>query len=108
MSRFVLFASLVTGACTSASSTGIDISTLECPPDSTLTYESFGAPTIEYHCLSCHATKERPTLVTLDQIRANKQAILSEAVATTSMPADSDMLLDDRQALGEWLACGAP
>jgi uncharacterized membrane protein len=108
MSRSVLFACLFFGACTSASSTGIDISTLECPPDSTLTYETFGAPAIEHHCLSCHATKERPTLVTLDQVRANKQSILSAAVASTSMPEGSDMLLEERELLGEWLACGAP
>ena len=107
MLRAILI-SILLGACTTASSTGIDISTLECPPDSTLTYENFGEPAIDYHCLSCHATKERPTLITLDQVRANKQAILREAVATTSMPDGEDMLLDDRQRLGEWLACGAP
>lgn len=95
-------------ACTSAPSTGIDTSSLTCPPESTLTYETFGQALISDNCLSCHAGKESPRLDTVAAIRANKTAILREAVGTAAMPEDSDMVLEDRQALGEWLACGAP
>ncbi len=90
------------------SPTGIDISTIECPPDSTLTYENYGQLVIQDNCLSCHASKENPQLTSVDQIRANKNAILREAVASTAMPEDTDMTLEERQTLGEWLACGAP
>lgn len=101
----LLFAACGGGA---ATSTGIDVSALECPPDSTLTYESYGQLVMEEHCLSCHADKESPRLGTVELIRANKSAILREAVGTDSMPEDSVMTLEERRTLGEWLACGAP
>src|SRR5687767_10116976 len=95
-------------ACAADSSTGIDTAALTCPPDSTLTYETYGQVAIQEHCLSCHAGKESPRLGTVEEIRANKAAIMREAVATTSMPDSGGMLLDERELLGEWLACGAP
>lgn len=95
-------------ACATDSSTGIDTSTLTCPPDSTLRYENFGQLAIEQHCLSCHAGKESPRLGTVEEIRTHKSAILNAAVASTSMPKGDDMLLEEREMLGEWLACGAP
>ena len=107
MFRAATFA-LIFAACATDSSTGIDTSTLTCPPDSTLSYETYGKLTIEQHCLSCHATKEKPQLNTVDEIRANRNAILSAAVATTRMPASNDMPLQERELLGEWLVCGAP
>lgn len=99
---------LIFAACATDASTGIDTSTLTCPPDSTLSYETYGKLTIEANCLSCHATKERPRLNTVEEIRANRSAILSAAVGSTRMPASSDMPLPDRELLGEWLVCGAP
>lgn len=99
---------LFAGCGSSASSTGIDVSTLECPPGSTLTYDTYGQLAIQEHCLSCHASKESPRLGTLEEIRANKTPILREAVASTAMPEGGDMTLEDRQLFGEWLACGAP
>lgn len=98
----------VIGACTGASSTGIDTSTIQCPPNSTLTYDNFAQLVIQDNCLSCHASRDKPTLATVDQVRANKQLILNAAVASTQMPKGGNMLLDERQMLGEWLACGAP
>lgn len=94
------------GACTSASSTGI--SEVSCPQGSELTYASFGQAFFMDYCLSCHASKERPTLATQAQIQANSARILQEAVYTTAMPEGADMTLAERQMLGEWLACGAP
>lgn len=57
--------------------------------------------------MSCHDRK-RPILETVDQILANRDSILQEAVATTSMPQNEDMPLEERELLGEWLACDAP
>jgi uncharacterized membrane protein len=99
---------LIFAACATDSSTGIDTSTLTCPPDSTLRYETYGKIAIETHCLSCHATKDKPRLNTVEEIRVNRNAILGAAVGSTRMPASDDMLLQDRELLGEWLACGAP
>jgi len=88
-------------ACSSSQPTGI---TATC--DTTLTYANFGSAFISDNCLSCHATKERPTLSTQAQVQQNLSKILDEAVYTTSMPEDSDMSNADRQQLGNWLACG--
>jgi uncharacterized membrane protein len=106
--RAIFACNLIFAACATDLSTGIDTSTLTCPTDSTLSYETYGKVAIEQHCLSCHATKEKPRLNTLEEIRANRSAILGAAVGSTRMPAGNDMPLPDRELLGEWLACGAP
>lgn len=106
MLRAVLACLALAGCASNAS--GIDPASITCPPDSTLTYENFGRVVLEEQCLSCHAAKERPTLTTPDAIRSNRQAILRSAVTSTSMPEDSSMPLEERELLGEWLACGAP
>ena len=98
----------IIAACATNSSTGIDTSTLTCPPDSALRYETYGKLVFEQHCLSCHATKEKPRFNAVEEIRANRNAILSATVASTRMPADGDMQLQEREVLGEWLVCGAP
>jgi uncharacterized membrane protein len=105
MMRRFLFC-CVLGACGSASSTGI--SPITCPTDSTLTYANFGSTFINDNCLSCHASKEKPTLSTAAQVQANRALILQEAVYTDAMPEDASMALAEREMLGEWLACGAP
>lgn len=105
-----IFAS-VAGACSSKSGSGAT-----CPPNSTLTYDSFGKSFFQTNCLRCHshATKNQdPNFDTVDQIRANKSDIDEEAASgpkatNTDMPEDGDIALTDRQQLGEWLACGAP
>lgn len=108
MIRLAMISCILAACAGGDPSTGIDTSTLSCPPTSTLTYEDFGQPMIADNCLSCHAGKESPRLDSVEQIRANKSAIMQAAVATTSMPDSSDMVLEERQLLGEWLACGAP
>ncbi len=104
----LLFLSFALAACTTTSSTGITDQTLTCPTDSTLTYASFGSAFIQTNCLSCHATKDRPTLSTQAEVKANIARILENAVYTDAMPQDNNMALSDRQQLGEWLKCGAP
>ena len=84
-----------------------------CPPGSTLTYANFGQAFMDTNCNSCHAGKERPSLTTQAQIKANIAPIDRTSAAgpnatNTSMPEDGDVSVDDRKKLGEWLACGAP
>lgn len=97
---------LLLAACTSASSTGLTSADLSC--DSSLTYANFGSAFMTTNCLSCHASKERPTLSTQAQVEANSASILQQAVYTTAMPQDNDISLDERTMLGNWLACGTP
>jgi uncharacterized membrane protein len=73
-----------------------------------LTYENFGSAFVTDNCLSCHASREQPTLSTQLQIQANRARILDAAVYSYAMPQNSDMAIAEREMLGEWLACGAP
>lgn len=107
MLRTVLLSVLVS-ACATNPSSGIASSDVTCPPDSTLTYENFGSTFIADNCLSCHTSQQRPTLVNLATVKANSAAIISAAVTSTKMPSNSGMPIEERQMLGEWLACGAP
>lgn len=93
-------------ACTTAQSTGI--SAVSCPPDNTYTYATFGKAFMDDNCLSCHTSNARPTFTTQTQIQANATRILDQAVYTDAMPQNGDMAIADRQALGQWIACGAP
>lgn len=84
-----------------------------CPTTSTLTYESFGQSFMATHCLSCHASKESPPFNSVDEIRVRKTDIDRAAASgpnatNTFMPEDGSVALEERQKLGEWLACGAP
>ena len=103
-----VLACLVIAGCATDYSSGIDPASVTCPPDSTLTYENFGEALITENCLSCHTSKERPTLTTQQAIQTNRQAILKESVTSTRMPEGTSMLLEERELLGEWIACGAP
>jgi uncharacterized membrane protein len=60
------------------------------------------------NCLMCHKADAKPALNTLAEIQQNNSAILSDAVIGTKMPKNTNMVLEERQFLGEWLACGAP
>lgn len=106
MNRVVTLLITFAAACTSGgSSTGI--APVSCPTDSTLTYVNFGQAMITSQCMSCHA-KESPKLGTQANVQSHVNQILQAAVYTDSMPENGDMSLEERQALGEWLACGAP
>ncbi len=107
MTKLLLLSGILAlGACTTAESTGLE--PVSCPPDSTLTYQSFGSAFFSNNCAHCHDSKEKPTLATQSQIQSNATMILQEAVYTTAMPEDSAMTISERAQLGEWLACGAP
>ena len=101
----IVFAFASASACTGASSTGIE--PVECSQESTLTYENFGKDLIQNNCLECHDTTG-PRLTDIQKIRQHAYEILQEAVYTDAMPEKSDMPLQQRELLGEWLSCGAP
>ena len=105
MSRFAVLLCLLAAIGCADPSTGI---VATCPPDSSLTYEGFGQLMIEEHCLECHAGNEAPRLDTIESVRTHARTIMHEAVETTKMPEGRGMTLEQREALGEWLACGAP
>jgi hypothetical protein len=84
-----------------------------CPPASTLTYQNFGQAFMDANCTSCHAGRDRPSLTTQAQIKANiasvdRQSASGPNATNTVMPEGSDVSEADRKKLGEWLACGAP
>jgi hypothetical protein len=91
---------------------------LPCPPEgTTLTYEDFGAPLLARHCNGCHAAdsmKRRGapsdvTFDTVDEVRALAGFVFDRSVDADSMPPGPEgPTLAERDALGEWLACGAP
>ena len=95
-------------ACATNPSSGITSADVTCPPDSTLTYENFGSAFLADNCLSCHTSQQRPTLATQPSVQANTTAIIDVAVISTKMPNNGPMAIEERQMLGEWLACGAP
>ena len=105
---FVVFAFGVLG-CGGSGASGAS-----CPTGSTLTYDNFGRAFFASYCDSCHVSRERPTLSSLGEIRAQRTAIDREAAAgadavNTTMPEGSNRPTEaERRRLGEWLACGAP
>ena len=73
-----------------------------------LTYTNFGQSFIADNCNSCHDSDQKPSLATLSAIQANSAKILDTAVYTDAMPQNTNMTTQERELLGEWLACGAP
>lgn len=92
-----------------------------CPSDSTLTYESFGAPFMEAYCLRCHSSAVdipgrggAPLDVNFDTLaeilaRADDIDRLAAAgpdsVNTYMPPSSPEPSEEERRQLGEWLAC---
>jgi hypothetical protein len=95
-----------------------------CPPNSTLTYESWALGFFEDYCLRCHSQElgqgERngaPLSYNwddLDRVREHipemdLMAAASSTVVNTTMPLSAPAPpVSERRRLGEWLACGAP
>jgi len=92
-----------------------------CPPNSDLTYDTFGQPFMESYCTHCHSSTltgdarngapEGHDFDTLDGILAvaghiDEYAAAGPAGTNTVMPPSAPTPSDeDRQKLGEWLAC---
>lgn len=92
-----------------------------CPQGSTLTYASFGQAFFSTYCLGCHGdppaqgVPEGHQFDTLAGIQAFAEHIDEVAAAgpsrtNTHMPPAGNAApsVEERQQLGEWLACGAP
>jgi uncharacterized membrane protein len=95
-----------------------------CPDSSTLAYDSFGEAFLASYCTSCHASSLTGDarvgappgfdFDSLDGVRAHAADIDAHAgigplADNRAMPlADPEPSDDERRALAEWLACGAP
>ena len=96
-----------------------------CPDGSTLTYDTFGRDFLSTYCVRCHASglttvAERGgapigmDFDTAELAREHRAAIDSVAAAGPTrvnvyMPIGTPQPTDEeRELLGEWLACGAP
>lgn len=96
----------------------------ECPDGSTLTYENFGQKFMSDHCLRCHSSSVKDAdrkgapadhnFDSLAEIQLFSDHIDQKAAAgpnstNVSMPpSDPKPSMEQREQLGEWLACGAP
>jgi len=89
-----------------------------CPPDSVADWDTVGQPLLSTWCTPCHTSHliegERqgaPVGLDFDTYEASAlqvEGILSASVNSTRMPPAGGMSDEDREALGEWIACGAP
>lgn len=92
-----------------------------CPPDSTLTYEGFARPFMEMYCTECHSSElhgadrkgaplfhdfdsEFGIVVVGDHVD-EYAAAGPDAVNTMMPPGDPKPTLEERQQLGEYVAC---
>lgn len=97
----------------------------ECPDAQTLDWENFGETFVTDYCTSCHSTSltgaarnGAPTGIDYDSataVRANAEGMDTHAAAGPDSvnqlmpPAGSPQpTLEERELLGEWLACNAP
>ncbi|MFO0618883.1 MAG: hypothetical protein U0414_40215 [Polyangiaceae bacterium] len=91
----------------------------ECPPDSVLTYENFGGPFIYSYCSGCHSKdlpegmrQDAPLQSDFDTLASTRlwaaRIWARAADHNTTMPPIGGPDDEDRERLGEWLACGAP
>lgn len=95
-----------------------------CPQGSTLTYASFGQAFMNQYCTRCHAStltgsarNGAPKYHDFDSVggvrsvsdHVDQTAASGPASTNTAMPPSGPLpTMDERQKLGEWLACGAP
>ena len=95
-----------------------ELADMECPQESELTYESFGAEFLDTYCQKCHASDADDRngapgsfhFDTVEDVRERAARIFVRAAASnTSMPpGPDDPPEEERMLLAEWLACGAP
>ena len=90
-----------------------------CPPDSLATWDNTGAPFLLTWCTACHASsltedarQEAPAELDFDDLdrflpyadRAGVRTVDDDA----GMPPAGGPSQAERDAFGEWIACGAP
>lgn len=95
-----------------------------CPPNSTLTYDNFGAGFMASYCTRCHSSEltgaarmGAPSFHDFDTIfgikavsdHIDETTASGPASTNTGMPPDKPFpSLEERKQLGEWIACGMP
>lgn len=90
-----------------------------CPDDSDLTWENFGGPFVLTYCTGCHHSElpadvrqNAPYAINLESVelvRQNADRMWARAAdQNATMPPAGAPGADEREWLGEWLACGAP
>jgi hypothetical protein len=95
-----------------------------CPPTSTLTYNNFGKGFMESFCVKCHDSNKMgdqrqgaPSFHDFDTLFGIKAVSNHIDETTASGPAGTNdsmpntnpkPTLEQRQQLGEWIACGMP
>jgi hypothetical protein len=95
-----------------------------CPPSSTLTYESFGEAFFTAYCVRCHSSTLEAGMrggaplgfdfdtragVEMHASRIDRVAAAGPTRVNTFMPLGEPKPTDDeRDMLGEWIACGTP
>lgn len=92
----------------------------DCPPDSFLDATNFGMPFITTWCTGCHSSDlvgdtERqmaPAEYDFDSLDAIRSSVLmvylNAADEHEDMPPAGGPSAEERELLGDWLACGAP
>ncbi len=113
-SVIVLALGAVVAALSACNGTG-DPTGATCPPNSTLTYETFGKAFFAANCDACHGAggDTQPRLSSQETIRRQKDDVDKAAAkgpnaTNTYMPDGRSVDDEERRKLGEWLACGAP
>lgn len=90
-----------------------------CPPESIVTCENFGSSFLSEYCTSCHSSDlpegtraDAPVGVDFNQyqmVRDWSQRIYARAGdSNDTMPPAANVEPEQRDRLGEWLACDAP
>lgn len=90
-----------------------------CPDDSFLTYENFGGPFMLSYCTTCHSSRLLADMRQGSPIDVNFDGIddirewapriwIRAADQNMNMPPVGPPADEERERLGEWLACGAP
>ena len=95
-----------------------------CAPDSTLTYDTFGAPFMAAYCTRCHSSAlppdrrhGAPSLHDFDSLGGityvaahidETSAAGPHAINLAMPPDDPRPTLAERSQLGVWIACGTP
>jgi len=79
-----------------------------CPSDSELSYANFGEAFMRKHCARCHEDFSTQVGVQASIDEIDRAAAAGPDTVNTYMPEGEDLSDNQREELGEWLACGAP